>query len=341
MRLTTRGRVTVAVAVAAVVMAWMFGARSLNAVAVPAVVAIVAAVAQVRLTDDPSTERSNLPAGFPGETREVTVSITGSRGTIVEATDPLPPGLSSTDNDVSGSLPTTLTYELTLIDRGRHEVGPLVVTLRDVFGLVTHEVTVGDPANVLVYPEIHDVGGSTVLTAELERARRPERQEIDQLREYVPGDRLRDIDWKSSAKRLPDLIVTEFVGREATGAIRIAASADRETADAMASAVASVALFFARAGLEVGVHTPDGGLDPAKGVAHWTEILGLLAETGPGTVAEQTWADADIRVAGDDGTVTVDIDSRKSTFEEIRAGDGRDGSTMTSRGSERTEVTTA
>ncbi|CCQ34409.1 penicillin-binding protein 1A [Halorhabdus tiamatea SARL4B] len=341
MRLTTRGRVTLAVAVAAVVMAWLFGARSLNAVAVPAVVAVVAAVAQVRLADQPSAERSNLPAGFPDETREVTVSITGSRGTIVEATDPHPAGLSSTDNTVSGSLPTTHTYELTLTERGKHEVGPLAVTLRDVFGLVTHEVTVGDPTNVLVYPAIHDVGGSTVLTAELERARRPERQEIDQLREYVPGDRLRDIDWKSSAKRLPDLIVTEFVGREVTGAIRIAVSADRDTADATASAVASVALFFARAGLEVGVHTPDGALEPAQGVAHRTELLGLLAETGAGTVSEQTWADADVRVAGEDGTVTLDVDGRNSTFEEIRAGDGRDGNTVASLESERTEVTTA
>lgn len=89
------------------------------------------------------------------------------------------------------------------------------------------------------------------------------------------------------------------------------------------------------------MHTPDGSLDPAQGMAHRAELLGRLAETGAGTVAEQAWADADVRVAGEDGTVTVDIDGRNSTFEEIRAGDGRDGSTVASLGSERTEVTTA
>ena len=339
MRLTTRGRVTLGVAVAAVAMAWLFGARSLNAVAVPALVAVGAAVVQVRLADRPSVERSNPRAGFPGETRPVTVSLTGSRGTIVRATDSLPSGLSSTNNTVSGSLPTTHTYEVTLADRGRQTIGPLAVDIRDVFGLVTRAVEIGDPTDVLVYPEIRDVTGSSVLAAELETARRPERQEIDQLREYVPGDPLRDINWKASAKRLPDLIVTEFVGRETTETIRVAASADRDTADATASAVASVTLFFLQAGLDVGVSTPDGHLDPSKGEAHRSELLGLLAETGSGTVEERIWANADVQVAGEDGTVTLAADGRVSTFEEARTGGDRPASGALTRRTEPREVT--
>lgn len=329
MRLTTRGRGTLGLAVAAVVMAWLFGARSLNAVAVPALVAVVAAIAQVRLADRPSVERSQPPAGFPGETREVTVSIDGSRGTIVRATEPLSPGLSSPDNTVSGSLPITHTYEVGLTERGRQTLGPLAVESRDVFGLVTHETTVGESTTVVVYPELYDVSGSSALAAELERTRRPERQEIDRLREYVPGDPLRDIDWKSSAKRLPDLVVTEFVGGETTGAIRIAASADRGTADDVASAVGSVALFFTRAGLDVEVSTPDGHLDPGRGESHRAAVLSLLAEPVTGRVSEQAWTDADVRVVGEDGTVTLDVSGRVTTFEEIRTVDDRDRSTST------------
>jgi len=341
MRVTRRGRATVGVAIAAFVMAWLFGARSLNAVAVPALVALVAALAQIRVADAPSVDRSNPHAGFPGETRDVTVEVTGSRGTIVQARDTLAPGLVSSDNAVSGSVPLTHTYEMAFRSRGRHAIGPLSVRLRDVFGLVTHEIEVGEPTPVLVYPEIHDVTGSSVLAAKLERSRRPARQEIDELREYVPGDPLRDIDWKSSAKRLPDLVVTEFVGREATGTITIAASADRTTDDGMASATGSVALFFLDAGLEVGVTAPGGHRAPARGETHRSDLLGLLAETGPGTVDDRAWADADVRVVGEDGTVTIDVDGRELTFEAVRAAADRDRSRSGGRQSEPPEVTAA
>jgi len=325
--------------VAAIVMAWLFGARSLNAVAVTALVAVIAAVAQVRLADRPSAEHSNPPAGFPGDTRDVTVSITGTQGTIIEANDPLDSGLSSAGNTFSASIPSTVTYEVTLAERGVQSIGPLSVHLRDVFGLVTQELEIGDSTRVIVYPEIYDVTGSTILTAELQRNRQPERQEIDQLREYVPGDPLRDIDWKSSAKRLPDLVVKEFIGRETTGTIKIAVSTDRDTVEAATSAVGSVGLFFARAGLEVGVTLPDGELDPALGETHQDELLLLLAETGPGTIGEHDWAAADVRMVGEDGSVTVDVNGRVTTFEDMRGADDSDQSPSDHEGTETAAVT--
>ncbi|WEL22067.1 DUF58 domain-containing protein [Halorhabdus sp. BNX81] len=324
MRLTNRGWVTVGVAVAAFLMAWLFGARSLNAVAVPAVVAVVAAAAQLKLADRPAVSRSNPHAGFPEETRAVTVEVTGTRGTIIHANDTLSRGLSATDNGFSGSVPVTHTYEMALTERGRHAIGPLSVHLRDVFGLVSHEIEIGEATDVIVYPQIHDVTGSSALAAELERNRRPERQEIDQLREYVPGDPLRDIDWKSSAKRLPDLVVTEFIGRETMGTIEITISTDRETADRAASAAGSVALFFSHAGLEVGLTAPDGNLKPSRGETHRSELLQLLAETGPGTLNDRVRTDADIRVVGDDGAVTVDVNGQVTTYEDIRSTAARD-----------------
>ncbi|WP_380675384.1 hypothetical protein [Salinigranum sp. GCM10025319] len=60
MRLTRRGWVVVVVGVSGTAMAALFGARALNAVVFPCVVALVAALVQVRRIDPP-TGRPNPP----------------------------------------------------------------------------------------------------------------------------------------------------------------------------------------------------------------------------------------------------------------------------------------
>ncbi|WP_181686415.1 DUF58 domain-containing protein [Halorhabdus salina] len=321
MELTRRGAAAVGVAIAAVGMGWAFGSRSLNAIAVTAVITIAVGAVQLRLADPPSVDRSKPRSGFPGDQRSVSLQVTGSRGTIVHLTDPLPDGLQSADNDATGAIPFETAYEVTLTRRGHHRIGPATVRVRDPFGLLNETYEVGDRTPLLVYPTIHDIAGSTALGAIIEQARTPERQEIDHLREYVPGDPLRDIAWKASAKRLPDFVVTEYTGQETAGAIEIATSATDSTIDEAASAAASVAVFLLDAGLEVGLTLPGDRLQPNRGPRHRERLLHTLAKADPGAVPETAWAHADVQIAGKQRGVRVGFEGHSMFYGQLRGDD--------------------
>ncbi|MFW5919685.1 MAG: DUF58 domain-containing protein [Halanaeroarchaeum sp.] len=321
MQLTRRGRVAVFVIVAAIAIGWAFGSRSLNAVAVTALIALVVGWIQLRVADPPSVERSTPRSGFPGEQRSISLSVEGSRGTIVEVSEELPAGLDASEHRFEGSIPFEHSYRLTYTGRGQHAIGPATVRLRDALGLLerVHRLTATTP--VLVYPTVHDVGGSDVLASMVRHTRTPDRQEIDELREYVPGDPLRDIAWKASAKRMPDLVVVEFAGDETTGTVELAASANDAGIDRAASALASIALFLLDAGLRVGVTVPGGRLEPGLGRQHRRDLLALLAETDQGAVPERAWNSADLRVRGGTDSVTVETGADSVEFETLRSGD--------------------
>lgn len=77
-----------------------------------------------------------------------------------------------------------------------------VVTLRSTFpfGLVERTVTFLDPAEVWVWPRPR-VGGATAVDATGSTARRTtDPEEIDDLRPYRPGDRLRDLHVSTTAR---------------------------------------------------------------------------------------------------------------------------------------------
>jgi len=313
--------VAVAIAVAAVAMAWVFGSRSLNAVAVTALIALVVGWVQLRLADLPTVDRSTPRPGFPGEPRTISLSVRGSRGTIVEVEETFPEGIEATTTGIEGSIPVDARYDITYAGRGRQQLGPATVRLRDALGFIGREHRLDGTTPALVFPSIHDVSGSDALSTIVRRTRTPERQAIDELREYVPGDPLRDIAWKASAKRLPDLVVVEFTGQETTGTVELAASATSDGIDDAASALASIALFLLDAGLRVGVTVPGGRLEPGLGRSHRSDLLTLLAETDQGSIPESRWNGADLRIRGGSDEVTVETGSYNVAFETLRSGD--------------------
>jgi len=309
------------VAVAAVGMAWLFGRRTLNAVAVGTVVAVAVGLVQLRFADRPTVSRSVPGGGFPGETRTVSIDIEGTRGTIVRVRDALSAGLAATDNDFAASLPATRRYEVTLTDRGRRTIGPTTVWLRDALGLFEREIRLDETTPLVVYPPVHDVGGSEHLWGIVERRRAAGRSEIDRLREYQPGDPLRDVAWKASAKRHSSFVVVEFAGRETAGAVEIALDATPRTINEAASAAASVALFLLDQGLDVGLVTPGSRIEPSGGGRQRRAILAALAEAGAGTTDGRTRGDADVRIVGEDGAVTVGIEGLTIPFRTVRTGE--------------------
>jgi uncharacterized protein (DUF58 family) len=153
-----------------------------------------------------------------------------------------------------------------------------------------------------------------------------EREEFDRLREYDPGDSLRDIHWKSSAKRANDeLVVKEFAAEEDVGNVSIAVETDEDTADAAAEAGASLAVHFLSMGVSVGMQYPNHrALEPDAGADHRRRLLHRLALMTPGELSPGDRDDADVHVKGLAGDVYVRIDERETTFASLSGIDGAD-----------------
>lgn len=310
MRPTRRALGLVVLVGLALWLAVTFGARSLNALVVPALVALAAAAVLLLLADRPTIRRRPPAAGFPGETRRIELAIETSDPLGARLSEQVGDGLASNFDGATLSVPTTIEYEIELRERGEHRLGPLTLTVTDAFGLFSRTFEYPRRTPALVYPELRDVGDVGVVGGFAERA--DERERFDGLREYVSGDSLRDVHWKSSAKR-DDLVVMEFDGTRELTAITIAAEATAGHADEMASAAASVAVSLLDAGFAVALHHPGGEVERAGGEPQRERVLNALARTGPGRVEHE----ADVRVLADDRGTRLTIDGRELPFESI------------------------
>ncbi|SFS13114.1 Uncharacterized conserved protein, DUF58 family, contains vWF domain [Halomicrobium zhouii] len=317
MRPTRRGYAALAVVVGAFFFAWAGDpdrARALNAIAAPVLAAVVAGAVTVHRAGTPTVERVEPTPGFPGDTRTVELTVEG--GGVATVTDCIGEGLSGSAT-FDRTLPATVTYEVTYDQRGVHRLGRTIVRVRDVLGLVETTHRIDDTSSVLVYPRVYAVGdpGSFLRTLGPES---DERTEFDRLREYVPGDSLRDVHWKSSAKH-DDLLVTEFTDPTDEEAVSIAASADSRYADDMATAAATLFVAAVSVGLTVDLTVPGGSLPEGHGETHKRHALELLARTGSGTVPDHAWERAEVRIRAEGSGVTVAVDERVYSLEDLTA----------------------
>jgi uncharacterized protein (DUF58 family) len=322
-RPTRRGLAVVVIAAAAVAMSTTFGPRSLDAVVLPAAVALVAAVVQVALLSPPTARRTTPRPGDPGTAGTVALSFTADTPATASVHDRLPPGL---DGDARGAVLVggdPFTYTVTYRARGVHELGPAVVRAQDVLGLARRTFVTESRASVLVYPRVYRP--STPVAERLRALSTPaaaaERGAFDHLREYTRSDSLRDVHWKSSAKR-DDLVVQEFVDEGEGPTVTVIANAAAGHADRMAEAAATVGYALLAEGATVVLATPDGTVTLAPGETD--RLLAHLARADAGHVTDR---DADVVVRADDDGATVRIDGRTLPFDpgRRRAIDGRDG----------------
>jgi uncharacterized protein (DUF58 family) len=326
MRPTLRGVGVALVAVAAFAMAATGGARALNAIAAPAVVVLLVGAVQMLRVGGASVDRPDVRAGFPGEHRTVSLDIDG-RG-VARVEDDLPGDAAGT-YELGTTLPDTVSYELTLADRGEWTLGPARLVVTDTLGLFRTTVDTEATATLLVYPQLHDLSGHDAFAGFFEQTSVPDRQAFDGLREYAPGDPLRDVHWKSSAKRGDgELVVKEFVGETTRGTVSIAASAATGHADDMASAAASATLLAMDAGYSVQVACPAGELPAGHGDDHRRHVLELFARTGAGYADERAREAADVAIEADGDGVSVAVEGRRhrlglgETTEQAVAADG-------------------
>jgi uncharacterized protein (DUF58 family) len=109
--------------------------------------------------------------------------------------------------------------------RGLIRIGPLTLERRDVFGLCHRVTVVSSPVSVRVHPAIHPLPAAPPVWSPQGEGSVSRRTPIagptfHTLREYVPGDDLRHVHWRTSAKAaasLGNLLVREHA--ETTSAL--------------------------------------------------------------------------------------------------------------------------
>lgn len=318
MRLTRRGWAVATVGVGAEVMALGFGARALNAIAAPALVAFLVGFVVLGRRGTPTVTRRRPKPGFPGERRRVRLDVTADAPVTIR--DELPEGVRAVGEPTAArGGEGTASYEVVLESRGEHRIGPARIVDRDPLGVLARETTAAELTTVLVYPDVVPIRPARALTALVETSGTPERQAFDRLREYVPGDALRDVDWKSSAKRADgELVVTEY-SDESSGGVTLVAASEPGHDDAMADAAASVAMYLGDHGLPVRLVAPTADLPAGRGEDHRDELLELLARVPAGQPEDRT--DADVRVFAHGDGVDVTVRGTSVRFDAIREDD--------------------
>ncbi|HSO94465.1 MAG TPA: DUF58 domain-containing protein [Acidimicrobiia bacterium] len=110
---------------------------------------------------------------------------------------------------LAAGTPVEAGYRIPTAHRGRYVVGPTLVTVTDPCGLVRRTWPVGDTAEIIIRPRVHDLvaplrGGGGEPDERAAGARVPVVEAFGEflaLREYESGDDPRRVHWPSSARR--------------------------------------------------------------------------------------------------------------------------------------------
>jgi len=189
----------------------------------------------------------------------------------------------------------THNYSIRTSRRGVYQVGPLVAVGSDPLKLAKRETVVAQPFELLVHPRV-DVVSDRALTRQLEdppirppvSKPWPSGLEFYGMRDYTPGDDLRRIVWRASA-RTGKLMVRE-AEQGITDKITVILDTNRayhdrdneglsESFEMGVRATASLAVRHLREGYEVKVVTNGGPLTrPARGPRNELMVLDALAK---------------------------------------------------------------
>lgn len=190
-----------------------------------------------------------------------------------------------------------LPLELPSPGRGHHQVGPLTIRVRDVFGLYLVESLLA-PEVVAVMPRPERIRGTELRPRHVgpwpgtvpARTSGPG-SEFYSLRGYVPGDDLKKMNWKASA-RTNRLIVNETEAERVTDIMLVLdtdvaffESSEKELFERSIRAAASMSSLLLRQGNRVGLILQGGErriVAPGFGKRQERRILYTLAAAKPG-----------------------------------------------------------
>jgi uncharacterized protein (DUF58 family) len=236
---------------------------------------------------------------FEGEQVTVTIVLQARTAVpLVEVAGPLPPD----GVVVSGHRRAVMTlragatgrfsYAVGLPGRGMHDLGTMHVRIRDRFGLCTWESRHVDPKIVRAYPRVVALRSlprpahSQASVGDYVSAALGEGIEPGDIRQFAPGDRIRQVNWRASL-RLGTLYVTQHHRERNADVVLMldtlseVGAAPDTTLDFGVRAAASLATAYLRRKDRV-------GLIGYGGVMHWVK-------PGSGRVQYERLADALIR----------------------------------------------
>ncbi len=184
-------------------------------------------------------------------------------------------------------------------ERGKYEIGPINITVQDILGIITRDITIPIVKKIIVFPPI---GTHGTLNLEAKRTgawpgsiisrRLGTSIEFHALRDYIPGDDLRKINWKASA-RFRKLISNEYESEKVTDTIIVIdannltnkTEYERKTLEACVSGAATLSYNLLAQGNRVGLICLGGmrnWVKPSFGKRQLLKILYMLAEVKPG-----------------------------------------------------------
>lgn len=217
-RLTARGFVTLALGILCLIVGYSAGRREVLVVGGFAVLLVVIGAIVVRVRK-PRFEIIRLfspPVVSAGGTTRVTVrvrNVGSSTSTPLLWNDAIPWTQPMTPHELPaipiGSASRrvkAVDYELHPRRRGLYPIGPFVVEYEDPFGMVNAVRQVGEADRLIVVPDVVELptGGPTLAdgegNAQLVQRRVTGNDDDLTTREYRPGDALRRVHWRASAR---------------------------------------------------------------------------------------------------------------------------------------------
>lgn len=154
----------------------------------------------------------------------VRLEIRTARPIHISVKDTLPSGFERGEGSMSGEgwtapgRPLSFTYSMVPRERGEILFEPLDMTMTGSRGLFRSRERVDTDASVYVHPSKRELAMAALMGRKkrLEMTKksssrqvRTQRSDFKSIREYMPGDRFKDIDWKA-VSRLTKLMTREF-----------------------------------------------------------------------------------------------------------------------------------
>src|SRR5215218_6444885 len=209
--MTARGRAAVVLAVATYVAGWAFGSRPLDLVAVGLLLAVGAGWLVVRLTARPVDLRRTTQ-GTPLEGEDVNVRVE-----LELESARVPAGITLVERYAKlGERRTELEregrhlwarYALPAVPRGRYPIEATVAVVEDPFGLDRRGRPLDSGTPLVVYPRLVELerlfseAGAHARDGRRMLLQRPTGFDLHSVRDYVEGDSLRKVHWRSTARR--------------------------------------------------------------------------------------------------------------------------------------------
>ncbi len=220
-RVTPLGLSVLAVAGCALSLAVLSGRPELFVAALPLLLALVPLALRGPALDHRIAHEVSRARVLEGESVTVTVTVQArSPIALLELLSPLPAGgvVVSGRHRAAMALGAGQTgrwsYEIRFGSRGVYDMGTIAVRVRDRFGLRTWEQRHVDPKPVRVYPRIAPLRSlprpahARASVGDYVSAALGEGIEPGDIRQFAPGDRIRQVNWRASL-RLGKLYVTQ------------------------------------------------------------------------------------------------------------------------------------